>query len=76
MTSEYRQSGLIWLGITRTVDLQKHGNGRTGYTKGTKFLDQKKHYQLLLLHGFSQVKKANLSCAQRNLIQMYLGHVY
>jgi len=57
MASQYRQSGLIWLGITRTVDFQKRGNERMGYTKVTEFLGQKKHYQVLHLHGFSQVKK-------------------
>ena len=57
MASQYRQSGLIWLGITRTVDFQKRGNERMGYTKVTELLEQKEHYQVLHLRGFSQVKK-------------------
>jgi hypothetical protein len=39
MASEYRRSGLIWLGITRTVDFKKRGNERMGYTKGAEFLE-------------------------------------
>jgi len=65
MASEGRQSGLIWLGTTRTVNLQKHGNERMGYTKGTTFLDQDKRYQVLLLHGFSQVKTKSILRAKK-----------
>jgi hypothetical protein len=52
--AQYRQSGLIWLGINRTVGFHKHGNERMGYTKVAELLDQLTHYQILLLHGFGQ----------------------
>jgi hypothetical protein len=65
MASEYRQSGLIWLGITRIVDFQKNDNERMGYIKGAEFLDQKEHYQVLLLHGFSQVKSKSILRANK-----------
>jgi hypothetical protein len=76
MVSECRQSGLIWLGITRTVDFQKHGNERVWVAeKAQNFLTRRNITRFSFCMDLVKYK-ANLSCAPRNLIEKYLGHEY